>query len=211
MLLAVSTSSAFYQGSHVAIIHDFTEVYSSASFYAIKFYAGWCGHCQEFAPRWRATAANTCAASPALRLGAVDCVADYLMCQNLEIASFPTIRVFGPGIRRSGAPVARCEHGCDAPLAAILRTLPDQVVVTVVQSALGASGASVSTRAAAAAALVSASARCNTTVAGGGAGGKAVVAAVAAPSSGPVLQDVASAVVYGLQACAPSPPLLPSA
>ena len=56
---------------HVLPVHDFTEVHQSENFWALEFFAGWCGHCQAFAPTWSQAAAQGCAATPLLRFGAV--------------------------------------------------------------------------------------------------------------------------------------------
>ena len=86
---------------HVLHVKDFTEIRQRTAFYAVEFYAGWCGHCQAFAKTWSAVASTACSASPALRVGAVDCVADHMLCKHMGVVGFPTLRLFGPGITSS--------------------------------------------------------------------------------------------------------------
>ena len=103
-----------YRGDpHIVPMKDFTALQNtSTSVWALEFYAGWCGHCQQFSPIWRATGALACAASPALRVGAVDCVNDHELCQKMQVRSFPTIRVFQQGLPPMGKPLTKCQHGC---------------------------------------------------------------------------------------------------
>jgi len=122
-------SGSFYAGDpHVLSIRDFTILRSRPqTVFAIEFYAGWCGHCQAFAPIWKSTALGACAASPSLIFGAVSCVEDFVLCREMGIAGFPTIRVFGPGdLGPKGTEPADCKNGCwseKAMLDAILATV----------------------------------------------------------------------------------------
>ena len=107
LLLSQPAFAGLYDGAaHVTLVRDFTTVVDGEGYMAIEFFAGWCGHCQAFAPIWKQVGDMACAAAPALRIGAVDCVADFLTCQEMGVESFPTIRVFGPALEaraRSGA------------------------------------------------------------------------------------------------------------
>ena len=78
MLVAGSTGGMYDDAPHVVSVRDFTRVSASQEYTAIEFFAGWCGHCQAFAQTWKEVAENACAALPVLRIGAVDCVADFL-------------------------------------------------------------------------------------------------------------------------------------
>ena len=128
LLATGARTAAFYTGDpHVVTVRDFTMLSSQPqAVFAIEFFAGWCGHCQAFAPVWKEAAEGACAASPSLVFGAVDCAADYVLCREMVITGFPTIRLFGPGFGPTGAELGSdCAHGCwpaRATLDAILAT-----------------------------------------------------------------------------------------
>ena len=77
--------------------------------FAVEYFAGWCGHCQMFAPVWRSLASLACSAAPALTVAAVDCVADGALCREQRIHSFPTIKLYMAGVDAvDGARVQHC-------------------------------------------------------------------------------------------------------
>jgi len=85
MLLILYALGGLYDDAmHVMKVRDFTLVSSDNFYTAIEFFAGWCGHCQAFAPIWKEVATRACAASPTLRIGAVDCVADFLSARAIS-------------------------------------------------------------------------------------------------------------------------------
>ena len=117
LMLAIARAAlALYGGDHfVRTVHSFSDIGShSTSFFALEFFASWCGHCQDFAPVWKQAARQACAAVPRLEFVAVDCASDYLLCQEMRVASFPTIRLFGPGLPSRGRELSTCQHGCKA-------------------------------------------------------------------------------------------------
>ena len=103
-LLAAPLASLYDGPTNVVQFRDFTQFSAagSTSAFAIEFFAGWCGHCRSFAPTWKEVAKRTCALRPHLVIGAVDCVADFLLCNEVGIESFPTIKMFGEGFPPSG-------------------------------------------------------------------------------------------------------------
>ena len=115
-LLAAPLASLYDGPTNVVQFRDFTQFSGSTSAFAVEFFAGWCGHCRSFAPTWKEVAKRTCALTsggrPLLVIGAVDCVADFLLCNEVGIESFPTIKMFGEGFPPSGLPLQRCAHGC---------------------------------------------------------------------------------------------------
>ena len=125
MLTLLGSPVALYDGDpHVATVHSFTDIGpQGSSFVALEFFAGWCGHCQEFAPLWKAAAKTACAAAPALQFAAVDCVSDYILCQEMAVPSFPTIRLYGPGLPAKGRELSDCPHGCDTSSAVLNEVL----------------------------------------------------------------------------------------
>lgn len=66
---------------------------------AVEFYAPWCGHCQRLAPEWKKTAANL---KGLVNVAAVDCDVEQNkgLCAMYEIQGFPTIKVFGPELKK---------------------------------------------------------------------------------------------------------------
>ena len=65
-----------------------------------------------FAPVWKQVARQACAAAPRLEFVAVDCASDFLLCQEMKVPSFPSIRLFGPGLPTLGHELSACPHGC---------------------------------------------------------------------------------------------------
>ena len=114
LLLTVRVTLALYDGDpFVKSPHSFSDIGPhGTSWVAVEFYAGWCGHCQAFAPTWKEAARHACAAAPRLMFVAVDCASDFLLCQEMRVPSFPHIRLFGPGLPALGHELSTCLHGC---------------------------------------------------------------------------------------------------
>merc|ERR1711936_534903 len=55
----------------------------------IKFYAPWCGHCQEMAYDWEKPLPGV-----DLTIGEVDCVDNALLCLKQGVDSYPTIKLY---------------------------------------------------------------------------------------------------------------------
>ena len=115
LLLLTVPATALYEGDpFVTSPHSFSDIGPhGTSYVALEFYAGWCGHCQAFAPTWKEVARHACAAAPRLQFVAVECASDFLLCQEMNVPSFPTIRLFGPGLPALGLDLSACRHGCD--------------------------------------------------------------------------------------------------
>ncbi|KAK9832652.1 hypothetical protein WJX81_007592 [Elliptochloris bilobata] len=84
------------------ITHDhFKETLSSYSISVINFYAPWCHWCQRLEPTWEKVAQEVHKRYPEgdgrLRFAKVDCVAEQAMCQEHQVAGYPSIRVFRAG------------------------------------------------------------------------------------------------------------------
>ena len=60
----------------------------------IEFYAPWCGHCRQLAPKWRNVAQ---ALHGVVRVAAVNCEAQQGLCQAQGIRGYPTIKAFKGG------------------------------------------------------------------------------------------------------------------
>jgi protein disulfide-isomerase A6 len=63
----------------------------------VEFYAPWCGHCQQLAPKWKQVAAKL---KGVVNVGAVDCDAHKALCQRHGVKGYPTIKALTP---RAGA------------------------------------------------------------------------------------------------------------
>ena len=63
----------------------------------VKFFAPWCGHCQEMAPEWDQLGESiTGKPLPGvdLTIGEVNCVDDALLCLKQGVDSYPTIKLY---------------------------------------------------------------------------------------------------------------------
>ena len=199
--------TAMYDGdAHVVKLHDLSFVHAPEfrELRVIEFFVGWCGHCQAFSPIYSAVAAGACSARPSLSISAIDCVRDFIICQQLGIESYPTLRIFAPGLGHNGKPLRRCVHGCKSARD-VLQDILETAGPLPMQLGLPAEGAD---------AVMARSAR---DPCGGGGGGGAVSPGIRVPAateglglrSGEApaelalkprpLEDVTSAVMYGLQ------------
>ncbi|CEP02695.1 unnamed protein product (mitochondrion) [Plasmodiophora brassicae] len=68
------------------------RVLKSNAIWLVEFYAPWCGHCQQLAPKWQ-KAANSL--KGVVRFGAVDATASTGLASRYDIKGYPTIKVFG--------------------------------------------------------------------------------------------------------------------
>lgn len=57
----------------------------------VEFYAPWCGHCRQLAPKWRKVAE---ALHGVVRVAAVNCEQQQALCQQSGIRGYPTIKAF---------------------------------------------------------------------------------------------------------------------
>ena len=60
----------------------------------VEFYAPWCGHCRQLAPKWRKVAE---ALHGVVRVAAVNCDAQQALCQGQNIKGYPTVKAFKTG------------------------------------------------------------------------------------------------------------------
>lgn len=69
-----------------------------SSWWAVEFYASWCGHCQRYAKTWREVGLELQPMRPSVRVGAIDCgdKSNTPTCSKHKIRSFPTIKLFDP-------------------------------------------------------------------------------------------------------------------
>ncbi|KFM25328.1 Putative protein disulfide-isomerase [Auxenochlorella protothecoides] len=60
----------------------------------VEFYAPWCGHCRQLAPKWGRLAE---ALAGVVRVGAVNCEEEAALCQEHGVQGYPTIKAFVEG------------------------------------------------------------------------------------------------------------------
>ncbi|XP_071441753.1 dnaJ homolog subfamily C member 10-like [Hetaerina americana] len=99
---------------------DFEQsVINSERMWFINFYSPMCSHCHDLAPAWRRLAR---ALEGALRIGAVNCEEDLMLCQQEGVHSYPTLILYPSHERYDG------DRETDEMLKYVLRRLQTQVV-----------------------------------------------------------------------------------
>lgn len=63
----------------------------------VEFYAPWCGHCQQLAPKWSAVAK---ALKGVVKVAAVNCDVHKAVCSAQGVQGYPTIKALAPGSSR---------------------------------------------------------------------------------------------------------------
>ena len=67
------------------------SVLNSRSLWFINFYSDMCSHCHELAPTWRQLAREL---EGVIRIGAVNCEDDWVLCHQEGIRSYPSLFVY---------------------------------------------------------------------------------------------------------------------
>lgn len=72
------------------------KIYNSNRIWFVEFYNTWCGHCQRFAPSWKALATDIKEWQDKVTVGVLDCANDqnYPLCRDFEIMAYPTLKYF---------------------------------------------------------------------------------------------------------------------
>ncbi|CAN9498536.1 unnamed protein product [Ophioblennius macclurei] len=70
---------------------------SDGQFWAVDFYAPWCGPCQALLPEWRRMARLL---SGQISVGSVDCQRFQSFCQNQGVRAYPEIRLYAGNTRQ---------------------------------------------------------------------------------------------------------------
>ena len=76
-----------YENSEVVNIYDnnIYSLYNSDTLWLVQFYNHWCGHCQRFAPIWKALAEDILDWAPIVKIAAINC-ADQ-SCDRYQVTS----------------------------------------------------------------------------------------------------------------------------
>ena len=66
---------SLYDNSEVVNLYDSNlySLYNSDTLWLVQFYNHWCGHCQRFAPIWKALAENILDWAPQVKIAAINC------------------------------------------------------------------------------------------------------------------------------------------
>ncbi|SCW03460.1 LAFE_0G10924g1_1 [Lachancea fermentati] len=69
-----------------------------SNLHVVEFFSPYCGHCRNFAPTWKKAWEEFYEEGQALNISLcqVDCVQSADLCANERIASYPSIRLYGP-------------------------------------------------------------------------------------------------------------------
>lgn len=88
---------------------DFQSVVDAHDFTMVNFYAGWCVHCQQFAPTWRTFENSINSGNHSLkdadgvranvRVLKINCVDFEDTCRSQKVHAFPTIRLYRRGAK----------------------------------------------------------------------------------------------------------------
>eukprot|EP00181_Compsopogon_caeruleus_P006683 CAMPEP_0184688260 /NCGR_PEP_ID=MMETSP0312-20130426/29144_1 /TAXON_ID=31354 /ORGANISM="Compsopogon coeruleus, Strain SAG 36.94" /LENGTH=436 /DNA_ID=CAMNT_0027145193 /DNA_START=134 /DNA_END=1444 /DNA_ORIENTATION=+ len=101
-VLLVDGSDFYSDGSAVEMLTSQSfdaKVLKTAETWVVEFYAPWCGHCQQLAPKYIKAAE---ALKGLVRVGAVNCDDHKDIASKYGIRGFPTIKVFkGPPEKRA--------------------------------------------------------------------------------------------------------------
>ncbi|XP_075574509.1 protein disulfide-isomerase A2 isoform X2 [Pelecanus crispus] len=79
--------------------HNFARALSEHRLLLVKFYAPWCGHCQQLAPAFARAATTLRNESSPVRLGKVDATVQAALANEFGITSYPTLKLFCDGNR----------------------------------------------------------------------------------------------------------------
>ncbi|XP_071487696.1 dnaJ homolog subfamily C member 10-like [Diadema antillarum] len=77
-----------------SLFDDLVKNRGRSDVWLVDFYAPWCGPCQALLPEWRKVAKKL---NGTANVGSVDCVEHDSFCTQLNIQSYPTIRVYPMG------------------------------------------------------------------------------------------------------------------
>uniref|UniRef100_A0A183IPG3 Protein disulfide-isomerase n=1 Tax=Soboliphyme baturini TaxID=241478 RepID=A0A183IPG3_9BILA len=77
---------------------NFDEKAKEHDLLLVKYYAPWCGHCKQIAPKFEKAAAELKNADPPVALAEVDCDAHKDFCQKVGVNGYPTLKIYRKGV-----------------------------------------------------------------------------------------------------------------
>jgi protein disulfide-isomerase A1 len=100
MLAALFAVAAYKEDQDVVVLDSssFDAFVKESPVTLVEFYAPWCGHCKELAPKWAEAAGKAKKLSPAVPLAKVDCDAESDLCGRVDVSGYPTIKLFQGGV-----------------------------------------------------------------------------------------------------------------
>lgn len=95
-LLLLGLLLAFTQASDVLDLteENFDQTLQENSVILVEFYAPWCGHCKNLAPKYETAATQLKGIAP---IAKVDCTAQEALCSRFGIRGYPTMKIFRDG------------------------------------------------------------------------------------------------------------------
>lgn len=90
----------------------------------VEFYAPWCGHCKQLAPKWAQVAKSL---KGVVKVGGVDCDQHQRLCGSQGVRGYPTIKAFVPGKSSEGI-VYQGERSATAIKDWVIARIPSKVV-----------------------------------------------------------------------------------
>ncbi len=106
--------------------HDFRRSVTDAySYWFLNFYSPQCSHCHDLAPTWRRVARQL---EGVVRVGAVNCADDFMLCRQQNIRAYPSLIYYGPD-----GDVVKYESREEKAEAGLLRFIVDQLPDTMIR------------------------------------------------------------------------------
>jgi protein disulfide-isomerase-like protein len=99
-VLAAAPAAAIKEEDDVAVLESatFDGFVKANSLCLVEFYAPWCGHCKELAPKWSEAAGLAKKLDKPVPLAKVDATAEEDLASRFDVSGYPTIKLFRDGV-----------------------------------------------------------------------------------------------------------------